>query len=242
MQIRLRMQRPQLTTSGRTCRISQHDNNHKSKANKRLLSRHRKEGKTVHFATLMNLCHIRNSEWDNKFQKYKGRVALRGDVLKADADSYVVFTEQGSSASHIAAKVLDVISRLPGCAGQASNAVIRLHLSKNGRRSKVILITRIRVPNHLGSSTKIPPVVPLERHVSGDPLAGLLWERQFEKVSIENGWGNVPNLECSFMHREKGLFLNVKVDEIKKVGKKNNLNPCGANWWNKWILRNQLLC
>ena len=29
------------------------------------------------------------------------------------------------------------------------------------------------------------PVVPLERNLYGHPLAGLLWERQFEKVPIE---------------------------------------------------------
>ena len=34
------------------------------------------------------------------------------------------FTEQGSSASHMtAAKIMDIISRLPGCAGQAADAV-----------------------------------------------------------------------------------------------------------------------
>ena len=47
---------------------------------------------------------------------YKGLVVPRGDVVKDDSCSYAVFTEQGSSASHItAAKVLHVISRLPGC-------------------------------------------------------------------------------------------------------------------------------
>ena len=35
-----------------------------------------------------------------------------------------LFTEQGSSASQMkAAKVMDIISRLPGCAGQAGDAV-----------------------------------------------------------------------------------------------------------------------
>ena len=34
------------------------------------------------------------------------------------------FAEQGSSASQMtAAKVMDIISRLPGCAGQAADAV-----------------------------------------------------------------------------------------------------------------------
>ena len=66
----------------------------------------------------------KNSELDKKFQQNKGRVVPRGDVVKDDSGSYAVFTEQGSSASHMtAARVLDVISRLPGYAGQASDAV-----------------------------------------------------------------------------------------------------------------------
>ena len=44
--------------------------------------------------------------------------------MKDDSGSYAVFTEQGSSASLMtAAKVMDIISRLPGCAGQAADAV-----------------------------------------------------------------------------------------------------------------------
>ena len=59
-----------------------------------------------------------------KHQKYKGRVVLRGDIVKDDSGFYAVFTEQGSSASQMtAAKVMDIISRLPGCAGQAADAV-----------------------------------------------------------------------------------------------------------------------
>ena len=44
--------------------------------------------------------------------------------MQDDSGSYAIFTEQGSSASQMtAAKVLDVIARLPGCARQASDAV-----------------------------------------------------------------------------------------------------------------------
>ena len=38
-----------------------------------------------------------------KHQKYKGRVVLRGDIVKDDSGSYSVFTEQGSSASQMTA-------------------------------------------------------------------------------------------------------------------------------------------
>ena len=59
-----------------------------------------------------------------KHQKYKGRVVLRGDIVKDDPGAYAVFTEQGSSASQMtAAKVMDIISRLPGCEGRAADAV-----------------------------------------------------------------------------------------------------------------------
>ena len=35
----------------------------------------------------------------------------------------------------------------------------------------------------------------------------------------------IPNWECLFVHREKGLFLSLYVDDIKMAGKKQNLDP-----------------
>ena len=73
---------------------------------------------------MMDLSHVKNSKLEPQYHKYKGRNVLRGDIVKADSGSYAVFTEQGSSASQMkAAKVMDIISRLPGCAGQAADAV-----------------------------------------------------------------------------------------------------------------------
>ena len=59
------------------------------------------EGKKVHFATLMDLCHLKNPELEKKFQRHKGRVVLRCDVVKDDSRNNVVFTEQGASRSHM---------------------------------------------------------------------------------------------------------------------------------------------
>ena len=84
----------------------------------------RTSGATVHFASLMDICHLKNAELEAKHKKYKGRVVLRGGIVKDDSGSYAVFTEQGSSASQMtAAKIMDIISRLPGCDGQAADAV-----------------------------------------------------------------------------------------------------------------------
>ena len=67
---------------------------------------------------------MKNAELEAKHQQYEGRVLLRGDTVKDGSGSYAVFSEQGSSASQMtAAKVMDIISRLPGCAGQAADAV-----------------------------------------------------------------------------------------------------------------------
>ena len=86
----------------------------------------------------------------------------------------------------------------------------------------------IRLPRHKwpkSRSSMEDPVVPLERNLYGHPLAGLLWERQFEKILLKYGWEKVPNWECLFVHGEKGLFLSVYVDDIKLAGKKQNLDP-----------------
>ena len=69
------------------------------------------------------------------------------------------------------------------------------------------------------------PVVFLERNLYGHLLAGLLCEKQFEKILLKHGWEKIPNWECLFVHREKGLFLSVHVDDTKLAGKKQNLDP-----------------
>ena len=84
----------------------------------------RTKGIKVLFASLMDICHLKNAELETTHQKYKGRAVLRGDIVKDDSGSYAVFTEQESSASQMtAAKVTDIMSRLPGCAGQAADVV-----------------------------------------------------------------------------------------------------------------------
>ena len=91
----------------------------------------RTKGIKVHFASLMDSCHLKNAELEAKHQKYKGRVVLRDEIVKNHSGSYAVFTEQGSSASQMtAAKIMDIISRLPGCAGQAADAVSAFTRSK----------------------------------------------------------------------------------------------------------------
>ena len=80
---------------------------------KKVIDEARNKGRKVQFASLMDLCHLKNSELEPQFQKYKGRVVLRGDIVKDDSGAYAAFAEQGSSVSQMtAAKVMDVATRV----------------------------------------------------------------------------------------------------------------------------------
>ena len=68
----------------------------------------------------------------------------------------------------------------------------------------------IRLPRHKWPkswSSMEDPVVLLERNLYGHPLAGLLWERQFEKILLKYGWEKHSNRECLTVHREKYFYL-----------------------------------
>ena len=96
----------------------------------------------------MDTCHLRNAELEAKHQKYKGRVVLRVDIVKDDSGSYEVFTEQGSSASQMtAAKIMDIISRLPGCGGQAVDAVSAYTQVKMEYAHKLLRIPKSECPD-----------------------------------------------------------------------------------------------
>ena len=108
----------------------------------------RTKGAQVHFASLMDICDLKNAELETKHQKYKGRVVLRGGIVKDGSGSCAVFTEQGSSASQMtAAKVMDIISRLPGCAGQAADAVSAKTQVKMEDAPKLLKILKSQCPD-----------------------------------------------------------------------------------------------
>ena len=106
---------------------------------------------------------------------------------------------------------------MPGCAGQAADAVSVNTQVKMEDAPKSLKIPKsecpdiwIRLPRHKWPkswSSMEDPVVPLERNLYGHPLAGLLWERQFEKILLQHGWEKIPNRECLFVHREKRIIL-----------------------------------
>ena len=188
-----------------------------------------------------------DKEWENLTKVQRSSCTPR--FVKDDSVSYAIFTEQGPSASQVtAAKVLDIISRLSGCAGQAADAVSASTQVKMEDAPKLLQIPKskrpdiwIRLPRHKWPkswSSMEDPVVPLERNLYGHPLAGLLWERQFEKVLLEHGWEEVPECECLFVIWEKD-YSCLYVDDIKLGGKKQDINRTWKIFMKMLIWENQ---
>ena len=91
----------------------------------------------------------------------------REDIVKDDSGAYAVFTEQGSSPSQMtAAKIMDVIARLPGCVGQAAVSAFTQEILKDAPKLLKIPMSecpdvRIRLPRHkmakiMGIRLRIP--------------------------------------------------------------------------------------
>ena len=185
-----------------------------SKSKEEVILEAQRDKKKVHFATWMDICHLKHVELEPKIQKYKGRV-----VLLCDTEKDEVFTEQGSSASQMtAAKVMDVIAR-PDCDGQA-DAVAAYTQEKLEDAPRLLNICKsqcpdiwIRLPQHkwpkfwanIGSSFS-----------STKFLLSPTWKDSSRKFC----W----NWECLFVHRKQGLYLSVHVDDIKMAGEKQNMS------------------
>ena len=219
------------------------------KSQREVILEAQRDKRKVHFATLMDICHITDEKLEPNFRKYKGQVVLRGDFVKDDSGAYAVFTEQGSSASQMtAAKVMDVIAKSPDCDGQAADAIP--DSGKNGGRSQI-------------AENSQSQNVQTKRYVFHDTSGrnhGQTWKIQWfllndictaphslDKCGKDSFrkfcWnldGKVPNWECLVVCRNQGLFLSVCVDGIKMAGKKHNMAPMWKKLMKTLILTNQL--
>ena len=130
-----------------------------------------------------------------------------------------------------AAKVMDIYQGFQDVQGQAADAVssdTQVKMEDASTSKSECPDIWIRLPKHKWPkplSSMEDTVVPFERNVYGRPLAGLLWERQFEKVLLKHGWEKVLNWECFFVNRARWLFFSVYVDDIRLASKTENIEP-----------------
>ena len=205
--------------------------------------RHKKK---VHFATLMDTvspsCKVKTNITNIQRQS-----RFHGDIVKDDSGSSAVFTEQGSSASQMtAAKIMDIISRLPGCDGQAADAVSAFSQVEMEDAPKLQQIPKsecpdvwIRLPRHKRpkSWANIEDLmVPIERKLYGHPVAGLLWERQSEEVFLKHGWEKYQvGTVCLFIEYKGCSDRYTLVDQKK-------WREGSWNWWTRHCLVSEQTC
>ena len=106
---------------------------------------------------------------------------------------------------------------------------------KNGRCSNIIENSKIGMSRHLDSSTttQMAKLMVHYGRPSRSSWAKYLWSSFGRTVMGKAIWENLikawlgenSKFGMSFVHREKGLFLSVYVDDIKLAGKKQNTDP-----------------
>ena len=102
----------------------------------------------------------------------------------------------------------------------------------------------IRLPRHkwLKSwSSMEDPVVPLERNLYGHPLAGLLWERQFEKLLLQHGGRRIPIGNAYSYTVKKGYSYLCMWMTSNWLERNKTLIRCGKYSIKKLIWENQHL-
>ena len=192
----------------------------KVKSNREVIQEARREERTVHFATLMDICHLKNVELEPKFEKYKGRVVLRGDTVKDNSHSHAVFTEHRSSASRMtAAKVMDS-TRMRRTSSQRR---ISLHKSTLEDASKLLKIPKSECPN-------IWVRLPRHNGLNHGPAWKTLWFflneicDNFKKFCLGLGWENSATSGMLVCLSETGPSLSVYVDDTIMAGRKQNVS------------------
>ena len=132
------------------------------------------------------------------------------------------------------AKVIEVISRLPNCAGQAAGAIPAFsQVMVEGAPELLKKIPTSECPDiWIRPSRQMTrtvgkiedPVVPLWRNLYGHQLAGPLWERPLEIVLLESEWEKVPNWEWLFIENSNS-FYRYMWTMFKMIGNKQNWAP-----------------
>ena len=194
----------------------------------------RKKGETIHLGSLMCLCHLKNAQLSEDCWCYKGRIVFRGDNVRDEFGHFAVFSEQGTSASHLmAARVVDAIAHMPGMDGEDSDATGAYTQTDLGPDCPPTWITLPKDQwepewHKIFTDPEDPPVCRLVKNLYGHPLAGLYWENVCKKGIYACGFEKVIGWECLYKHKKKGLLLSVYVGDLKMGGIAANIAPMWA--------------
>ena len=149
------------------------------------------KGAKVHFASLMDICHLEKNELETKHQKTK--VELYSEVILWKIQGLKQYSLNKDPQHHKWQQQTSWIS-FPDCQVAQDKQLTQYLLTqlKMEDAPKLLKIPKsecpdiwIRLPRHKWPkswSSVEDPVVLLERNLYGHLLARLLWEKQFEKI------------------------------------------------------------
>ena len=147
--------------------------------------------------------------------------------MKDERGNFAVFSEQGTSASHLmAARFVDAVAYMPGMDGEdadATGAYTQIDLGDDCPPTYISL-PKDRWPKHWHGKYD-EPAVRLTSNLYGHPLAGLYWSKHCHTVALKCGFEKVIGWECLYKHSAKGLLLSVYVDDFKLGGRRENIAP-----------------
>ena len=172
----------------------------------------RTKGAKVHFASLMDIGHLRDAELETKHQK-NSWVVLRGEKVKDDSGSYAVFTEQGSSASQLTAAKSWKTN--PDCQGaQDKQQTQNLQKTRTKRRcSQITENSWIGMSRHFGfvyhdtNGQNHGPVWKTQSFLLNEICMVILWQDCHGKGNLRKSYWNMAGRK--FQIGNVSLFIKI---------------------------------
>ena len=185
-------------------------------------------------------CVISKLSTRTKIQKHKGRVALRGDIVKDDSGAYAEFIEQG----HDRSKRYWCHCKTARLWWTGSRRNICVHPGINARRSQTAQNSEIRVSSLYGyvfhdrEMAKVmvrhsgPSGLPRTKPVR-TPSCGISLKK-VRKLWLELEQGKANLFTDGKVHSDQCAWTTLNWKERSRIGL-----PCGRNWWKTLISMNQ---
>ena len=208
-QWKYRMQGQQWIKNGRSSKRPQHGNWRKSRARIRVVLDAQRD-KKVHFATLMDICHLEHAELEPKLQMYKRRVVLRGDIVKDDSGASAALHEQGSAASpHDCCKSNGCCCKITRLRRTNRWCSIRVHSSLTGGRSQIAQNSSLTMSRRMDSSstTQLARIMGKQWKSSGTFRTKLVTDTHLQCCC---GKASLKKLYCGENYRIGNVFLSIE--------------------------------
>ena len=190
---------------------------------------------SVHFASLVDLWHLSHAGRAAHLQTWKVCVVLRGEQCQGSPwlpCSVLQRLKQQLQNSWIQCR--DYLAWLENRMMQYQHAHKKTTKGRVPRSTVWIRLPRNRRPQEWDDIEE--PVVLVEVHLHGDPMAGLLWERKLEDILPKTLQWKSAQLGMPVIFIAANKYVAVQVGEMNMVGKKEN----ATSMWEHSMTENRL--